>query len=82
MALRAPGGAREAADFARELTRHRLGELGHLLDCPFTWDDLVLPDWLRQALEDFAFERATASGSGKDPRRGVCFRAAPAWSRC
>ena len=56
VARRAPAGAREAAGFARELTRHRLGELGHLLDCPFTWDDLVLPDRLRQALEDFAFE--------------------------
>ncbi len=56
VARRAPGGARDAADLARELTRQRLGELGHLLDCPFTWDDLVLPDRLRQALEDFAFE--------------------------
>ena len=56
VARRAPAGARDAADFARELTRHRLGELGHLLDCPFTWDDLALPDRLRQALEDFAFE--------------------------
>ena len=56
VARRAPAGAREAAEFARELTRHRLGELGHLLDCPFTWDDLVVPDRLRQALEDFAFE--------------------------
>ena len=41
---------------ARELTRHRLGELGRLLDCPFTWDDLVVPERLREALEDFAFE--------------------------
>jgi hypothetical protein len=56
VARRAPAGAREAAAFARELTRHRLGELGHLLDCTFTWDDLVLPHRLRQALEDFAFE--------------------------
>ncbi|HLT02618.1 MAG TPA: ATP-binding protein, partial [Geminicoccaceae bacterium] len=30
--------------------------LGHLLECPFTWDDVVLPERLRQALEDFAFE--------------------------
>src|SRR5690606_7782075 len=56
VARRAPASAREAAGMARELTRHRLGELGQLLDCPFTWDDLVLPDRLRQALEDFAFE--------------------------
>lgn len=56
VARRAPASARDAAEMARELTRHRLGELGHLLDCPFTWDDLVVPDRLRQALEDFAFE--------------------------
>ena len=56
VARRAPADAREAAGFARELTRHRLGELGHLLDSPFTWDDLVVLDRLRQALEDFAFE--------------------------
>jgi adenylate kinase family enzyme len=64
---RAPGGAREAADFARELTRHRLGELGHLLDCPFAWDDLVLPDRLRQALEDFAFEARDRVGFWEGP---------------
>ena len=56
VARRAPASAREAAAFARELTRHRLGELGRLLDCPFIWDDLVVPDKLREALEDFAFE--------------------------
>ena len=56
VARRAPASAREAAAFARELTRHWLGELGRLLDCPFTWDDLVVPDKLREALEDFAFE--------------------------
>jgi adenylate kinase family enzyme len=52
----APAGAREAAAYARELTRQRLGELGRLLDCPFTWDDLVVPERLREGLEDFTFE--------------------------
>jgi AAA+ superfamily predicted ATPase len=56
VARRAPANARDAAEMARELSRYRLGELGHLLECPFAWDDLVLPDRLRQALEDFAFE--------------------------
>jgi hypothetical protein len=56
VARRAPSSAREAAAFARELTRHRLGDLGRLLDCPFTWDDLVVPGRLCGALEDFAFE--------------------------
>ena len=53
---RSPEGAREAGTFARELTRHRLGDLARLLDCPFEWADLVLPERLRAALEDFAFE--------------------------
>lgn len=52
----APVSAKEAAAYARELTRQRLGELGRLLDCPFTWDDLVVSDRLREALEDFTFE--------------------------
>jgi hypothetical protein len=53
---RNPGSAREASSFARELTRQRLGDLGQLLDCPFTWDDLVLSAKVRQDLEDFTFE--------------------------
>lgn len=53
---RHPSSAREAATLARELTRQRLGELGQLLDCPFTWEDLVLPPKVRQELEDFTFE--------------------------
>ncbi len=53
---RSPSSAREAASLARELTRQRLGNLGQLLDCPFTWDDLVLPAKVRQDLEDFTFE--------------------------
>jgi adenylate kinase family enzyme len=53
---RGPQSAREAAAFARELTRQRLGDLARLLDCPFTWDDLVLTERLREALEDFTFE--------------------------
>ena len=52
----APASAREAAAYARELTRQRLGELGRLLDCPFTWDDLVVPGRLREGLADFTFE--------------------------
>ncbi|MEE8523597.1 MAG: AAA family ATPase [Thermoanaerobaculia bacterium] len=53
---RRPASAAEAAVICRELTRHRLGDLGQLLDCPFRWEDLVIPDRLRQDLEDFVFE--------------------------
>lgn len=64
---RAPASAREAADFARELTRQRLGELGRLLDCPFTWEDLVVPDRLREGLEDFAFEARDRAAFWESP---------------
>lgn len=56
VARRGPNSAQEAGAFARELARHRLGELGRLLDCPFTRDDLVVPGKLREALADLAFE--------------------------
>lgn len=51
-----PSGPAEASRLCRELTRERLGDLGRLLECPFDWDDLVLPDRLRGELEEFAFE--------------------------
>jgi hypothetical protein len=56
VARRAPGNAREAADFCREATRHHLGDLAKPLECPFGWDDLVVTYALRESLEDFAFE--------------------------
>jgi ATPase family associated with various cellular activities (AAA)/Winged helix domain, variant len=56
VARRAPGTAREAAEFCREVTRHHLGELAKPLECHFGWDDLVVTDKLRESLEDFAFE--------------------------
>lgn len=56
VARQGPSGAKEAAGLARELTRQSLGELGRLLECPFAWDDLVLPDRLLDGLKDFAFE--------------------------
>ncbi|MBE9066458.1 ATP-binding protein [Leptolyngbya cf. ectocarpi LEGE 11479] len=53
---RQPASPQDAAAIARELTRQRLGNLGQLLNCPFSWDDLVLPGRVRQELEDVIFE--------------------------
>ena len=39
-----------------ENQRSQLGRLAQLLDCPFTWDDLVVPEGSRDALADLAFE--------------------------
>ncbi|MFO7561125.1 MAG: AAA family ATPase [Enhygromyxa sp.] len=65
---RLPGGADEAALMAREQTRGRLGELGRLLECPFDWNDLVLSDKLREALEDFTFEASERASFWEGPQ--------------
>lgn len=54
--MRGVSEAREAASLCRSLTRTHLGELGRLVECPFSWDDLVLPEKTRAALDDFLFE--------------------------
>jgi hypothetical protein len=54
--LRRPAGVDEAAELCRERTRNRLGELGHVLRCPFGIDDLVIPAKLRDHLGEFVFE--------------------------
>ena len=46
----------EASDVIRESARYKLGKLAQLLECPFEWDDLVLPKFLTEVLTDFVFE--------------------------
>ncbi len=41
---------------AREFSRGRLDDLGHLLECPFNRADLQLPDRLARVLDEFLFE--------------------------
>jgi hypothetical protein len=41
---------------ARTAGRHQLGPLVQPLECPFRWDDLVVTDDIRSALEDIVFE--------------------------
>ncbi len=43
-------------ELCRAVTRDRLGELGQMLECPFTRDDLVLPPPIRERLDEFLFE--------------------------
>lgn len=68
---RLPSSAEQAALMAREQTRGRLGELGRLLECPFDWNDLVVSDKLREALEDFVFEASERASfwEGAEARR-------------
>jgi hypothetical protein len=50
------GSPAEAALHVRERARSRFGNLAQVLECPFEWDDLVLPDGVKQFLEAIAFE--------------------------
>ena len=49
-------GAGAGAAVVRQAHHHRLGKLAQPLECPFDWDDLVINDDLRQALEDLEYE--------------------------
>jgi AAA+ superfamily predicted ATPase len=64
---RSPAGAQEAAGLVRESTRHRLGDLARWVECPFTWDDLILPDGLRVALQDLVFEAGERASFWEEP---------------
>ena len=48
-----------AAQAVRESARGRLGNLAQRLECPFGWDDLVLPAETRKILEAIAHEAET-----------------------
>lgn len=46
----------EAATIVRECARARFGNLAQILECPFEWDDLVLPEGVKRLLEAISFE--------------------------
>ena len=46
----------EAAALVRDSARSRFGNLAQILECPFVWDDLVLPDGVKQLLKAISFE--------------------------
>jgi hypothetical protein len=56
VAARAPADGADAAAMVREATRRTLGDLAEHLECPFGWEDLVVPEPLRRALGDLVFE--------------------------
>ncbi len=51
-----PGTVTEALDELHASSSHRLNKLAQQMTCPFTWDDLVIPERNRQDLEDFTYE--------------------------
>jgi hypothetical protein len=64
---RGVGSIEEAALSVRESSRHRLGELARWVECPFEWDDLVLPEPLRLALADFTYEARARADFWEQP---------------
>jgi AAA+ superfamily predicted ATPase len=46
----------EATRVLRDVSRHRLGELAQPVECPFTLDDLIVPDRLRRTLDALIYE--------------------------
>jgi hypothetical protein len=56
IAADAPTSPAEAAAGARRRRRSPADDIVHALECPYGWDDLVLPESLKAALADFAFE--------------------------
>lgn len=56
VAAQSPQSFEEVRRLAREFSRGRLDDLGHLLDCPFRREDLQLPERLGRLLDEFLFE--------------------------
>lgn len=61
----------EAADLVRASARSRFGNLAQILECPFVWDDLVLPEGVKRTLEAISFEAEERNEFWKEqePRR-------------
>jgi AAA+ superfamily predicted ATPase len=70
---RAPATLAAAGAVVRERTRGLLGELAQRLECPFGWDDLVLPAATHELLRDFAFEAGERAHVWSDPAIGRLF---------
>lgn len=56
VAAQLPESFEDVQCLAREFSRGRLDDLGHLLDCPFLREDLRLPERLGRLLDEFLFE--------------------------
>ncbi len=49
-------GLAECKQIAIESSRSKLGNLAQRMECPFTWDDLIVSDSVRDILHDLEFE--------------------------
>jgi adenylate kinase family enzyme len=65
--------AQQAGLRVREVSRGRLGNLAQLLRCSFTWEDLVAPPALREALEDIVYEANHRASFWESPEANRLF---------
>ncbi len=61
------GDALEAGARVREASRARFANLAQILECPFTFDDMVLPEGTRQLLDAIAFEAGERASFWQQP---------------
>jgi AAA+ superfamily predicted ATPase len=73
-----PQGPRLAAFAARNCHGQASDDVVQSLECPYDWDDLVLPDALRVVLADFAFELCDRERVWEEHAAGWLFPREPA----
>ncbi len=52
----------------RVQSHHRMGNLAQHVECPFNWDDLVLPGYVDEMLQDMLFEATERNVFWEDPQ--------------
>ena len=73
IAAEGPTNAAAAGAMARACHRSASDDVVSALSCPFTWDDLVLPAALKNALGEFAFEAVERERLWESPAAGRLF---------
>lgn len=63
-----PQSETEALDAANRAHAGVMGDLAQRVRCALDWDDLVLPDKLKEALHDLAFEARSRAATWADPQ--------------
>jgi adenylate kinase family enzyme len=57
----------QASEIVRFTSRQRLDKLAQQMSSSFGWDDLFVPDWLKQNLSDFTYEATERHQLWTDP---------------
>lgn len=58
----------EVQDCLRVQSQYRMGKLAQFVECPFTWNDLILPDYVQEMLQDMLFEAGDRNLFWENPR--------------